>query len=63
MERVLVNYFFIVAAFMLMLDSTISVFHVVSVLILLSICLRKHFRLDSKDDGYLAVLRSVCRTE
>ena len=63
MERTIVNYFYIVAAFMLMLDSTISFFHVVSVLIFLSICLRQHLRFDSKDDGYLTVLRSVCRTE
>jgi len=63
MERVLVNYFCIVAAFMLMLDSSILLFHVVSALIIISIILRKYSRLDSKDDGYLTVHRSVCRTE
>jgi len=63
MERVLVNYFCIVAAFILMLDSTISVFHLISILILLSVCLYKQLRRDLNVEGFLETIRSVCRTE
>jgi len=49
------------AAFMLTLDFTVPVFHLLSILFLLAIFLNKN--LNTPIDKFHSVLRSVCKVE
>jgi len=61
MEKILINYFYIVAAFLLMLDYSISFFHVISIVLLVTIYLFYH--INTNTNGFLIEFRSVCRIE
>jgi len=61
MEKILINYFYIVAAFLLMLDYSVSFFHVISIILLTTVYL--FFHINTKANGFLAEFRSICRIE
>jgi len=61
MSKIIIGYFCMMAAFMLTLDFPVSLFHLTSILFLLTIYLCKHF--DTSVDRFLSVLRSVIRIE
>ena len=61
MRVLLINYFFIVAAFLLMLDSPILFLHIVSILTVLAVFQYWNHRKNA--NGFLTIIRTVCRTE